>query len=161
MKRFRTTKPCACEKCKGACAERPGWPTPEEAERIIKAGMAKRLMYDWWAADDDMPETGVLCPAAPGCGGKRAPQIGFIESLMGLDWRCSFLKRNGKCELHGTDMKPFECRVSMPCKDARGDLSIHQEAAKRWNTIKGKEVLILWAQAVKTANRRRADRTQE
>lgn len=150
-KRFRTTKPCACAKCKGACETRPGWPTPEEAERIISAGMAKRLMYDWWVGDDEMPHTGILCPATGRYGGGKAPEIGFMESLMGgPSWPCTFLKR-GKCELHGTNMKPFECRVSMPCTDKLDDISAHQAAAQKWNTPKGKAVLIAWQLAVKKA----------
>ena len=46
-------------------------------------------------------------------------------------------------------MKPFECRVSMPCTDKNGDISAHFAAAKKWNTPKGKTVLLRWFAALK------------
>lgn len=141
MSAFRT-RSCSCSACKSACENRPGWPTPQEAERIIAAGMADRLMLDWWEGDEQQPYTEILCPAAPGCGGRDAPEIDFLN-MFGPGWRCTFLK-NGKCELHGTSMKPFECRVTMVCKDVPGNSGAHAAAAKKWNTPKGKEVVLLW-----------------
>ena len=146
-KQLRTSKPCACAKCKSACETRPGWPTPEEAERIIDAGHAKKLMYDWWEADESLPHIGVLSPAAIGCGGKKAPEVSFMDRIMGISWGCEFHKQ-GKCELHGTNMKPFECRISMPCTDSRDDVSLHKAAAIRWNSKKGRAVLLRWQTAV-------------
>ena len=38
---------CACGGCSQMCT-RPCWPTPEEARRLIRAGLGDRLMLDYW-----------------------------------------------------------------------------------------------------------------
>lgn len=38
---------CSCDSCKAMC-ERPCWPSPEDAERLIDAGYGDKLMLDFW-----------------------------------------------------------------------------------------------------------------
>ncbi len=60
--RFPQSEPCACEVCVSNCV-RPGWWTVAEAEAVIHAGYAGRMMLE-------MPPDlsfAVLAPAVRGC----------------------------------------------------------------------------------------------
>lgn len=105
------TEDCTCAKCVSDCHRTPGWPMPDEARKLIDAGYADRLMLDWWC---DYPEdVYLLCPAAQGCAGDRAPT--GPEGPMGMfsGWtkgRCVLLT-DDRCEVHDV-AKPCECRVT-------------------------------------------------
>ncbi len=104
------TEDCTCITCVSNCKCTPGWPMPDEARKLIDAGYADRLMLDWW---QDYPDVYLLCPAAEGCEGDRAPEgpDGFMTIFS--PWtkgRCALL-RDGRCEVHDV-AKPYECRIS-------------------------------------------------
>lgn len=51
---------CSCDKCKDMC-KRSCWPSPEEAEKMLNAGLGPKLMLDQWAAAEDI---NLLCGAS-------------------------------------------------------------------------------------------------
>lgn len=118
--RFRT-RACACTTCVQMCEHRPCWPTPAEAQRIIKAGLGGRLMLDYWVGT---PTTDILAPAIVGREGKPAPF-----------WprgRCTFLTVDGKCELHALKLKPLEGRVAHhSMKDATAE-RVRRHIVRLW-----------------------------
>lgn len=120
-----------------ACENRPGWFTPSEAKQAIEAGLANKLMLDWWESDDEMPHIEIISPACKGSEGDSAPSWTFGP--------CAFLTSDKKCQLHDTGFKPTECR-SFCCKVDKGN--IHKETAKTWNSEEGKRVVELWKKAV-------------
>ena len=128
---------CACATCREMC-RRPCWPTPAEAVALMDRGLSKRLMCDWWEADEELPHTKILCGASSGRGGKSAPNnpIGAY---------CSFLSADGRCELHGNG-KPIEGRKAT-CKGNNPDL--HVSIAAAWNTDEGRAAVIRFWREVK------------
>lgn len=110
MKCKGATAPCTCSDCVRACQENPGWFAPDEAERAIAAGLANRLMLDWWV---DFPENVyLLAPASQGCEGKYAPELDVFAPLF-PGWnkgKCTFLKRR-RCAIHNSGFKPHQCRT--------------------------------------------------
>ena len=90
---------CNCEECRDMC-QRPCWPTPEEAKKLVEV-YPDRLMIDYWVADETNID--ILCPASRGREGLRADF-----------WprgTCTFLE-NGHCILHDQGLKPFEGRYA-------------------------------------------------
>lgn len=128
--RFPPSEPCACAVCRAYCA-RPGWWTVEEARRAIDAGYGGRMMLEM------SPDArfGVLAPAFPGC------ERGY--ALQAFAWRgCGFLK-DGRCELHGTEHMPLECRF---CHHARTGLGARCHAAieRDWDSPEGQALVARW-----------------
>lgn len=128
---------CACETCQSYCARRPCWPTPEEADKILDAGFARRLMRDWWV---DEPYVYIICPANEGCGGEDAPSWPSPSPCL--------LFKNGLCELHGLGLKPFEGRAAHHDNDGS---TVHKDVADTWRTTKGKEVVERWQRIIDAA----------
>src|SRR5258708_37691685 len=81
---------CSCPKCKAECRRVPGWFTPEEAMRAIKAGMAKRLTVVHQAD---------VAAVAPACSGMEGHESHYGEG------RCTFLTNAGLCEIHDSGFK--------------------------------------------------------
>ena len=131
---------CTCPRCV-ACCDRPGWPTPAEAKRLIHMGLGGRLMLDYWAEDSDLPYTEVLSPAVKGNEGRGAP---FWPS-----GGCTFLKE-GLCEIHDSGAKPYECRAAHHSReDADVEVcSDHLRVARMWATPKGRAIVEAWQQAL-------------
>lgn len=129
--RTRQMKGRTCDECKSMC-ERPCWPTPRGAERLIRAGYGARLMLDLWVGQNG-ESIYVLCPANVGSEGQRArPRpIG----------KCTFQMPDGLCEVHGS-LKPIEGRV-VGC-NGRNIHDIHHRIAMAWNTLGGRVVVQAW-----------------
>lgn len=120
---------CTCEGCQRACARsRPGWFAPGEAEKTAELlGMTlpdlfeKRLLVDWWEADEG--PTFLLRPAtANACPGDESP----------LDprGRCVFLTE-GRCEIHKA--KPSECRALTHGDSLRTLKTRRRRLVRRWS----------------------------
>lgn len=78
-------KECKCSLCKSQC-QQPGWGTPEDMFKIIKAGFGKRL----------------------GRTVINGVQIVLPQKDSGY---CTFYK-DGLCELHDLGLKPTVCKLS-------------------------------------------------
>jgi hypothetical protein len=145
---FTLPPTCSCTDCVQRCKEHPGWPTPEEAEKMLDADLASAMMLDWWDADESLPYTEVLSPASVGYGGIRAPELTgdlwtFLRSPPPIRGACVFL-REGLCEVHN----PTSSRSSAATTTTRStnppSTSLRQRAgtprrAKRsWNDGSGK-----------------------
>ena len=120
---------CSCDECVRMC-ERPCWPTPDEAQRLIDAGYGNKLMLDYWAASANVY---LLCPAERGREGGNAS---FIPRN-----GCTLLK-NGRCTIHNV-CKPLEGRVAS--HDGKHD-GVHQSVAALWDTDKGRSIVAAWQQ---------------
>ena len=105
---------CVCQACVNCCHQTPGWPTPDEARKLIDAGHADRLMLDWW---EDEPNVHLLCPASDGYEGDWAPEMpdmgmgGFFLAVNWTKGRCVFLDGKDRCEVHEV-AKPHECVIT-------------------------------------------------
>jgi Fe-S-cluster containining protein len=108
---------CACGQCQEMCKNRPCWPTPDEAKKLIEAGYGSRLMDDYWVGE---PDIHLLCPAIKGFEGKGAPWSPY--------GKCTFLTDEGLCEIH--HMKPVEGRKAM--HQGKYNNGIHQAVAVLW-----------------------------
>lgn len=107
---------CTCKNCRDMCMV-PCWPTPDEAIILIKNYPGRLRIEEW---DDDIK---VVAPRA--------------------DKRCTFQISDGKCELHGLGMKPYEgreayCQTVLPVLSAA---SLREEVAKKWNSQNGRDVI--------------------
>jgi Fe-S-cluster containining protein len=105
---------CSCSECRDMCKTRC-WPSPEEARKMIEAGLAERMMKEIHYIHDVEGEVHVVCPAIPNFGGKGAP---WVIARKG----CVFFRKDQKCELHGTGYKPIEARLADCRLDAQYDL---------------------------------------
>ena len=132
--KYPPSAPCACEICVNYCM-RPGWWTVEEAEKAIKAGLAKRMMLEI------SPEQNfaVLAPAFKGNEGDYALQI---YSKQG----CTFLV-NERCELFGMDYQPMECRYCHHERKGAG-IKCHSDIEKEWNSNEAKRLIVRWGNLI-------------
>jgi len=82
---------------------------------------------------------GVLSPAFKGC----EVQFAYQEFASA---GCTFL-RDEKCELHGTDHQPLECRF---CHHDRAGMGprCHADIEKDWNTPAGRALIVKWNEVV-------------
>jgi hypothetical protein len=128
--KYPPSEPCECEVCRNYCI-RPGWWTVDQASKALKAGYADRMMIEI------APERtfGVISPAFKGC-------EKFFALNEYADNGCTFLEKN-RCQLHGTDLQPLECRF---CHHTRRGLGpkCHAELEKDWDTPAGHALVIQW-----------------
>lgn len=141
-----SVKSCKCKECVGACETRPCWGTIEDAERLIDAGFASRLMCDYWYGDGpDGDDIQLLCPAVVGYEDGPAPETSFMLGFFGDNpfGRCTFLTKDNLCEVH--KIKPLEGRRALPCKEPRGfGQKRHKRVAMQWNNKKGRALVKRW-----------------
>lgn len=122
---------CTCDECKQMC-QRPCWPTPEEAQKLIDAGYGDRLMNDYWARTKG--DIQILSPASKGYEGRMTP---FWPG-----GGCTFQDEDGLCELHDLGLKPMEGRKAL-CKD-RTPKKLHEKMAKMWDNPEAQELVDKW-----------------
>jgi hypothetical protein len=125
---------CDCSECQAMCQRRPCWPTPLDAQRLIAAGYADRLMIDWWFDRAQNKTVYVLTPAIAGreSGESPAHPAG----------RCTFLNENNLCQLHDLDLKPTEGRIAL-CHD-RSPTDLHERMGQTWDGDDGRSVIDRW-----------------
>ena len=116
------------------CERRPCWPTPDDAQRLIDAGHADRLMLDWWFDNEQNKTVYVLTPAITGREGGQAPAI--------PSGRCTFFSDEGLCRLHDLGLKPTEGRQAL-CKERTPD-GLHEQVGRTWDGADGKTVIDAW-----------------
>lgn len=122
---------CDCEKCSFMC-HAPCCGTPEDMQKLIDAGYAKRLMLD------DLPG-GPDCikPALKGYEGIQSPWD--VASREG----CTFWK-DGKCELHSLGLKPIQGKLSHHALNREENDQIGRIIDESWEDHKGDEVIKQW-----------------
>ena len=101
MDAYFTPAECTCASCQAMCMESTCMPTPAEARALMRAGHALRLArYEPRGTD----EHAFVAPAPRGLEGAtlRTTNSG----------RCTFLSA-GRCELHGSGLKPMEGRLAL------------------------------------------------
>lgn len=130
------TAACACDVCKELC-QRPCWPLPEEADKLIELGYARQMMLDYWVGDGEYGgDINIISPALIGYGGLCAPfWPGGTCGMQDLS--------SGLCNLHDV-CKPYEGRVA---HHARVN-DQHEAVAGAWNCDYGREVVERWSEAV-------------
>lgn len=130
FQKYPPSEPCGCKVCLGYCI-RPGWWTVGEAVRAMDGGYANRMMLEF-SPDRSF---GVLSPAFKGCEG------GFALEFH-ADKGCTFL-HEGRCELHGTDFQPLECRFCHHSRSGQGP-KCHADIERDWHTPAGYELIKKW-----------------
>lgn len=155
------TTSCTCRSCVGLCEKNPGWMTPADAKKAIRAGLASRLMRDWL---DPCSKVGnkeriyLLCPASDDRGGEDAPEWDdmhggggdFVASFLNPPWkgRCTFLS-NGRCDIHNSGFKPTQCASALACKSTGKD---NYEMGRLWDNADGRAVIDLWRASLAKTN---------
>lgn len=129
-KRYPPSEPCNCKICTGFC-RRPGWWTVAQASKAIDAGYGQRMMLEI----DPNLDSGVLSPALKGNEGR-------IANILYAYNRCCFLRDN-LCELHGTGLKPLECRFAHH-KHMELGMQCHKDIGKEWDSPLGKALVKKW-----------------
>lgn len=132
---------CACEDCVQMCVETPCWGTPAEAQALIQAGYGGRLMLDRWVGGivTDVDQIDILGPAIVGREGKPAPS---------RRWgRCTFLTKEGRCELHGSGLKPIEGRLAH--HDGTPD-EVHEAVAATWENPEAVALVAAWIEVTQS-----------
>lgn len=156
-----TAESCSCAKCRGACRCFPGWMLPSEALAAVSAGMASRLMRDWFEPDKDLGNTErvfVLCPSSRGRGGRDAPEMTVLDAasdILGIKpWkkgRCTFFTKAGRCSIHTSGFKPLECRTALLCgpgAQSAGQANSNVAFARIWDSEEGHRALRAWTDAL-------------
>lgn len=138
---------CSCTECAGFCARRPCWATPDDARRLIDAGYGDKLMIDYWEGDrydDEDEDILLLCPAAKGFEGFKAPAMeGFAFWVKMLPLPCVFLNA-GLCELHQKGLKPSEGRYAHHDNVPTSERAVHHAIAQMWNNTEGQQLVEDW-----------------
>ena len=125
---------CACAECVAMCQRRPCWPTPDDAQRLIEAGYADRLMVDWWFDRDQNKTIYLLTPAIVGRESGEAPAQ--------PEGRCTFLDEAGLCQLHDCDLKPTEGQIAL-CA-GRTPEGLHEQIGRTWDAMAAQALIDRW-----------------
>lgn len=126
--------------------------TPDEARAAIKAGLAGKLMLEYWTGLDPIF---VLAPAAVGYEGRRAPNtdelFGDRPALETFFMRrkpgtgtCVMLE-NDRCKIHDSGFKPTECRVSNGCA---AHFNHRREIKELWDNADAQSLVSEWMEMV-------------
>lgn len=132
---------CSCVECCSACKSYPGWMNFEEAKKAIDAGLANKLMLDYYTPDaryGNSENIWVLCPAIVGYEGK--------EAASWPEGKCTFFK-NKKCTIHSSGFKPQQCRSTFICKNEGDD---KKAFLPTWDTPKAKALIEQWRHLVES-----------
>lgn len=126
---------CTCSECVEACTRNPGWFGPEDAEKALNAGLASKMMLDYWAGS---PNIYVLAPASQGREGTIAPEMTWHDAINAMfgDWhkgQCVLLKNN-RCTIHDSGYKPYQC-INMCNNSPMRDM---------WDSKKGRALIARW-----------------
>ena len=149
-------KSCQCDRCIRCCKNNPGWFTPGEAIKAIRAGFAGKMMRDWLEPSEKVgnkERIWVLSPAASGFEGRDAPEMDFSSFFQVLShtWkrgRCVMLQGR-RCSIHASGFKPIECRITFGCSATAPKRSSHSSIAKLWRGPLGAKALRLWQERVR------------
>lgn len=129
---------CSCERCKSMCEYRACWPTPKEAQALINAGYGERLWVDYWAGggllSDHDNDISILAPAAAG---KEKEYHPFWP-----EGRCTFLTKDGLCELHDQGLKPSEGRKAIHSDE--DPVHLHAMVATMWDEEAAEHLVEEW-----------------
>lgn len=125
---------CECERCSVMC-QAPCCGTPEDINKLMKAGYANRLMFDDWPDWDGGSD--MLKPAMKGSEGSRAPWETRTEE------GCTFWK-DGKCELHKSGLKPIQGKLVTHDSSDEQIQWIIDKIRRSWKTKKAKAVIKKW-----------------
>lgn len=93
----------------------------------MEAGHGKKLMLDYWEADEDLPYTEILVPAVVGY------ETGFAEYYGGIGV-CTFFV-GGRCQIHA--LKPIEGRLANHAGQDNGN-DLHLAVARTWDSDAGR-----------------------
>lgn len=121
------TSTCSCRNCVEMCENRPCWPTPLESDAIVAAGLGHRLMDDYWV-DDENGDIPIVGPAIVGYEQRSAP---FWPT-----GRCTFLSKNGLCELHSLGLKPLEGRAMDHSSTHEDSVAVREHIVNLWRERK-------------------------
>lgn len=160
---FHDSSPCSCATCQGYCS-RPCWTTPEDAERLLDAGEAPRLMLDAWLESKELPTTYLVCPANPGHEGAMAPgleddspfgslffSIGLLTGDNPMLSGCVMHRGDGGCDLHARGLKPSEGRIAHHANGRAND-NLHLACAVAWNSPDGRRIVARFCDLVNLEN---------
>lgn len=132
------TTTCTCHKCQAACATKPGWFLPGEAEKAadflnlpLPEFFASKLGVDWWERWGG--DIFLLAPAVKG----HPPGREYPGNPRG---ECIFYK-DGRCEIYPA--RPHECREYMHDDTPEAVASRHQGVAKAWEPHQGQIASLL------------------
>lgn len=125
---------CDCEDCRSMCTHTPCWPSPREAERLIRQGYAGALML---SEGDAAGGFAVVSPAIIGHGGRKAPAV--------PEGTCVFFTAERRCALHDLGLKPIEGRLAAcPGASRPAPADLHHRIAVLWKTKRGRRTIELW-----------------
>ncbi len=125
---------CSCAECVAMCKRRPCWPTPDDAQRLVEAGYADRLMVDWWFDREQNTTIYLLTPAIAGREGGEAP--------VHPEGQCTFLNEAGLCQLHDLSLKPTEGQLAL-CQN-RTPEGLHEQIGRAWDTAAAQKLIDRW-----------------
>ncbi|MBN2635674.1 MAG: hypothetical protein JXR61_05345 [Prolixibacteraceae bacterium] len=128
--KFPPSPPCSCPVCQAYCL-RPGWWTPEEAEKAINSGYGFRMMLEV------SPEK-KFCVLSPAFKGN---ETNFALQLFSKNG-CTF-QQNGLCELFGSGIQPLECRFCYHERKGKGKLC-HKALEEEWKRKYAKRIVVRW-----------------
>ena len=134
---------CKCSTCKSMCT-RPCWPSPEEANKMLDAGLTKSMWLDWWESSKELDYTEIVGPANNMRGGLRA-------DVYPSGHNCIFFVE-GLCKLHTSGYKPIEGRLANCKEKSETQGNLHLEVAKLWNSPLGRSTIVRWKKEVDRAD---------
>jgi hypothetical protein len=114
---------CSCDRCKSCCLVSPCLGTPEDMEKLEKAGHM-----------NDVSKTYVL--------DGKTNTFKEVKALKGIAWnhnghqlmKCSMLDDNGLCKLHNKGLKPTEGRIINHTCSHQDTVDIRHELLKEWDS---------------------------
>lgn len=116
LQQFEQSRQCQCDKCAEQCVTHPGVLAPGDLERIaaeLSLDPTSPAFLAMFSAREDGPPAQVD-------GQYRCTNVIRPRMRRG---RCVFLRDDGTC--HVNKVKPFGCRVTLPCNHNNSHLSIN------------------------------------
>lgn len=136
---------CDCINCQNMC-QAPCCMSVEDAEKLIDAGYANRLMFDDLPSYPDGGD--VLKPAMKGYEGKQSPWATRSEK------GCTFWTSEKKCELHDKGLKPIQGKIAHHAlyrtakKFDRYEKVLSKTLKEDWESERGLAVIEKWKKLV-------------
>jgi len=116
------------------CLDSPCLATPKDISKLITAGYGNRLMIGFITP---INHEGVesITPARKGWGGTESGAYYYGETS------CTFLDRNGLCELHDLGLKPLGGKIA---NHERTPSDAYILILEKWNSKRGHRIKKKW-----------------
>ena len=126
---------CSCNQCKLMCYVSPCFPTPEDVDKLLKAGYETLLKSTTYINIDTFESYDLIAPDS-----KQIITIDKNGNNVVLN-KCVFLDDNNLCKLHNLGLKPTEGKLAIHNREHSETVKLRVSVCETWTNNENFELV--------------------